>query len=944
MPTINNLPVLTTATTATVFLTVDDSTGVPTTKQATFGQLSTFFASSLAVNSVAGKQGDVVLYYTDIHGTPTIATTTTVGAVKVGSGLLVDDSGTISVGGNTAKLVKGTVAPNGNNPNEANDIWYDGNSGRLYVWYIDPVQNYGSWVDASPGVKPSTSFTSTSFLNITNTTSNALGVSGGAVVNKDISVGGNVITTSIISPTGSGSNISINPDGLGDLFITPSTQVYINDTATSVTTATGALVVKGGVGIGGNLNVGGLIKGVITTATTLANGSWTVYISNTGTLVLPNNLQVINTEYVNNIVVNTETITSSIVFPDGSIQTRAFTSSTTASNAISAISAQIAFSLVDPNSGTTTLSLNNAVLPSTPLDLGSTSSQFKTLYASGKMFIGSGATAVRFSNTNVVVSTTPSGIQQNETGNIGILGEAVGAGATRNAGVYGVGYTAGSFSSQGVIGEGHVSATSDTAPSVGVRGYANDAHSGGTNVGLYGDATNSAIGNYSIYLNSGDIYTAGAKVWYLNGNLSFNGAYTISGTITTATYAQSFNTATLVASSVNAQVATTATTAGYATTFNTATLVASSVNAQVSTTTTNFNTATYVARAAYADSFNTATLVATALSVINSSPSSQIATTPQTASSTYYPVFVSNNSAGNQAAYTTSSFVVDPSTGQHAIGVGSTPTAGFALTVGVPTIVGSGGIYIASGSVYSIYADRSMQVGWGNAALGGTYPSFKSTGSVYTGDFQIGFSQNTGRFTPDIATADGGTIFDTIGAFPLSIGTNSTERLRITSTGTVRVYSTLSSISTTTGALQVIGGVGIGGSVNIGGNITAANFKKASGTNISTGTIVSLNTIAAYAQSGYILLKSNTTTSIQIIGQAAQYCFGNGQTASTLTATITTTVGSLPGVSAPYMDHWGDTHVYNLTDITYNFMYRVTAQLLGASSNTNYNLVIEQLL
>jgi hypothetical protein len=134
--------------------------------------------------------------------------------------------------------------------------------------------------------------------------------------------------------------------------------------------------------------------------------------------------------------------------------------------------------------------------------------------------VGPAASAnfTRFPNALVAISNTAAGIQQNEAGNIGIIGEAVGAAATRNAGIYGVGYTAGAFSCQGVVGEGHVSATGDTAPSVGVRGYANDTHAGGTNVGLYADASGSAIGNYALYLNSGDIISASSKIWNLVDN------------------------------------------------------------------------------------------------------------------------------------------------------------------------------------------------------------------------------------------------------------------------------------------------------------------------------------------------------------------------------------------------------------------------------------------
>jgi hypothetical protein len=138
-------------------------------------------------------------------------------------------------------------------------------------------------------------------------------------------------------------------------------------------------------------------------------------------------------------------------------------------------------------------------------------------FTTGLVGPSTSANFTRFPGALAAVSTTDSSIQQNESGNIGLIAEAVATGATRNAGLYGVGYTAGAWSSQGVIGEGHVSATGDTAPSVGVRGYANDVHAGGSNVGLYGDATNGAT-NYALYLNSGDIISASSKIWTLVDN------------------------------------------------------------------------------------------------------------------------------------------------------------------------------------------------------------------------------------------------------------------------------------------------------------------------------------------------------------------------------------------------------------------------------------------
>jgi hypothetical protein len=145
--------------------------------------------------------------------------------------------------------------------------------------------------------------------------------------------------------------------------------------------------------------------------------------------------------------------------------------------------------------------------------------------------VGPSASAnfTRFPNALTVISNTSAGIQQNETHNMGIMAEGTANASDTSiygVGVYGVGYTASGTRCGGVIGEGHVSASADTGSAIGVRGYANDTHAGGLNIGIYGDCSNGSS-NYALYLNNGDIYTAGAKTWTLNGNLTFSGAYTV---------------------------------------------------------------------------------------------------------------------------------------------------------------------------------------------------------------------------------------------------------------------------------------------------------------------------------------------------------------------------------------------------------------------------------
>ena len=146
--------------------------------------------------------------------------------------------------------------------------------------------------------------------------------------------------------------------------------------------------------------------------------------------------------------------------------------------------------------------------------------------------IGSGALVTNISGTTITLSVA------NTT--------AVSGAITFSAfgiGVYGKGYTSGVSRSGGVVGEGHVSATGDTGSAIGIRGYSNDTHSGGMNIGLYGDASGSTVtagttgNNLALYLNNGDIYSNTAKTWYLNGNLTFSGAYTISANTFASTVA-----------------------------------------------------------------------------------------------------------------------------------------------------------------------------------------------------------------------------------------------------------------------------------------------------------------------------------------------------------------------------------------------------------------------
>jgi len=160
------------------------------------------------------------------------------------------------------------------------------------------------WETIGPSIKfivqnTATSVTITSATNTIDYKVATLVVTGGLGVSGNTYVNGLVTATSLATtsittfPVGSNANLLIDPDGGGDVIFSTATQVVIYDTATCISTTTGALVVTGGVGIGGNLNVGGSlnVSGAVTFSGTITNiiSTNTVYTDNIIELHYPNN-------------------------------------------------------------------------------------------------------------------------------------------------------------------------------------------------------------------------------------------------------------------------------------------------------------------------------------------------------------------------------------------------------------------------------------------------------------------------------------------------------------------------------------------------------------------------------------------------------------------------------------------------------------------------------
>ena len=274
---------------------------------------------------------------------------------------------------------------------------------------------------------------------------------------------------------------------------------------------------------------------------------------------------------------------------------------------------------------------------------------------------------------------------------------------------------------------------------------------------------------------------------------------------------------------------------------------------------------------------------------------------------------------------------VEEISGQAAISAVNTPAMNVtgALTVGTGIQIGTGA-YTLSQQSYS-----------------GFSPTFSGTLSASQNGWMI---QMTGNVVlPPSASVPIG------GKYNFANHSSNSYTVTVNNVSTEFIYNAnslqTSSRSITIQPAETLELVSRGGTEwDVTGGSTAMRYQltppvlKQSVTNAAQGTTVAVNTIKAFANVGYLYIQSNTGTSIQVFGQAAQLCYGNGQVASTLSATVTTSAGNSLGVlSTPFMNHWGDIHIYHITDATYNFMYRVSAQLTGATSSSNYNVVIEQL-
>ena len=166
-------------------------------------------------------------------------------------------TGNLSVQGNVTYINSNTVTTNDLFINVANNASSasQANGGGLGVGpvgseYISLTYNSSSniWV-ASNGL------TSQGILSATGN------VTGGNVITSGIvSVAGNIVATTITTTIGSNGNLTLDPDGIGNVVLPLNTELFVLSTAAANSTTTGAVVVTGGIGVRGNVYSGSQIS------------------------------------------------------------------------------------------------------------------------------------------------------------------------------------------------------------------------------------------------------------------------------------------------------------------------------------------------------------------------------------------------------------------------------------------------------------------------------------------------------------------------------------------------------------------------------------------------------------------------------------------------------------------------------------------------------------
>lgn len=307
-----------------------------------------------------------------------------------------------------------------------------------------------------------------------------------SVTNTNIAINGNQITSGTIGSSYlSGSYSGITGLGtLGDLTVTNAIVGSITGNAATATTAGSATTAT-----------------TATTATNLVGGASgnVPYQTASGTttfLATGSNGQVL-------------TLASGV--PSWATPTTGTVTSVSGTGTVSGIS------LSGTVTSTGSLTLGGTLDLSSPPAIGGTSpntAKFTTA------LIGSGANFTDYPNAQLV-STQSKISGYGHTYRIGLVGEAQANSSDANIwgiGVYGKAWTNGGTRCAGIEGDAGVTDTADTGTATAVRAYSNSTHAGGLNIGMTVSASGSSVGNYALYMQNGDLFSAAAQSWELVDN------------------------------------------------------------------------------------------------------------------------------------------------------------------------------------------------------------------------------------------------------------------------------------------------------------------------------------------------------------------------------------------------------------------------------------------
>ncbi len=194
-----------------------------------------YTGSASTAPGYTGSQGEIG--YTGSAGTLTVATSSTLGGIKVGNNLSITEDGTLSATSNVILSDNPPLDPT------VGTLWYDTISGRLYTWFDN------SWIDASPQTEYVLNTATTSILG-------GIKVGQNLSINLDGTLNARSVVSSDIAPANPNSNVLWYDTVSGRLYTwfdnswidTSPTVTYVLTTATSS--------VLGGIKVGRNLSIG----------------------------------------------------------------------------------------------------------------------------------------------------------------------------------------------------------------------------------------------------------------------------------------------------------------------------------------------------------------------------------------------------------------------------------------------------------------------------------------------------------------------------------------------------------------------------------------------------------------------------------------------------------------------------------------------------------------